>query len=201
MDADRPTGDRVAAWVTRIVNPAVVAVAALAFLRGAPDPGDARALVLAILLGPGLPTLHAVVLYRTGRQPTPFIPDGRDRIPPLMLAVLSCAACVWLLAGTAASPHLVALTAASGVTAAVSAALALRWTVSLHAAGIACPMVVGMAGVTAWYAAGIPVLALVGWARIRAGDHTVAQVVTGSLVGAGSGLAGIAIAQQLGYAV
>lgn len=72
------------------------------------------------------------------------------------------------------------------------------WVVSLHVAGVAAPWVVGMVAVDLWYMVLFPIPIVVGWARVRQGEHTIAQVVAGGLLGVGSIFLGNILIVMLG---
>jgi membrane-associated phospholipid phosphatase len=60
--------------------------------------------------------------------------------------------------------------------------ITLRWKISVHASGIACPTTVLVYGTGAWAAVFFALLLPVGWARIRLKAHTSWQMLAGALV-------------------
>ncbi len=75
------------------------------------------------------------------------------------------------------------LAASYAVASAVLALATLRVRVSLHSAGVALPTaVLALVGGPRWFAL-LPLLPVVGWARVRVGVHTPAQVALGAAVG------------------
>jgi membrane-associated phospholipid phosphatase len=130
---------------------------------------------------------------RAGRWSDHDVSDAEERhsfYPMAIGSVGGGAAVAWLLG----VPAGVVRGFAVGVGLLVVGALLTRWTkVSLHMMfGAFCVVTLTMAG--AGVATGLAVLvAGVGWSRVALGRHTVAQVVTGVLVGAFAGLALILI--------
>ncbi|HAA78399.1 TPA: hypothetical protein DCE37_25145 [Candidatus Latescibacteria bacterium] len=169
--------------MTRILNPAVVAVLALVTLDRMTGSPSAGVLLLAVVLGPGVPTSWAIVLRLTGRSPSVFLPDGGQRVLPLIFAVVSNGFAVWILPGMGASDAVVALMATYGIVSLVAALISPRWMLSLHVAGIVMPVAIGLRTFgtgTSWF---LPLIPLVGWSRLRCGEHTVGQVIVGALTG------------------
>ena len=58
------------------------------------------------------------------------------------------------------------------------------WKISVHVAGLAGALAVVTVLNGPWGLGGIPVLALLGWAGVRLGAHSLAQVLAGAVVGA-----------------
>jgi membrane-associated phospholipid phosphatase len=103
---------------------------------------------------------------------------------PLILGIVSMIIGVIALA-LAGAPRL--LLAGIGITAVgllAGAAVSRFWKMSGHTTAAAAVLVICAAVGHGWPLLAAPLIALVGWARVRLGDHTVAQVVVGALVGA-----------------
>ena len=137
----------------------------------------------AALWGPAFPTAYAVVTFLRGKTPTVFIPDGRQRIPPLLLAAVSNLIGVWHLGEMDAPVYLSLLLTAYAFVALLAAVVSPWSLVSLHAAGIVVPWWVGVEMIGPGFVWWVFVPVVVGWCRIRRGDHSVAQVVAGAAIG------------------
>ncbi|MBN1171922.1 MAG: phosphatase PAP2 family protein, partial [Micromonosporaceae bacterium] len=69
----------------------------------------------------------------------------------------------------------------------VSVVVSHWWKMSIHAAvASGAAMIAALVVGVPWVVLGLlPLVALVGWSRVRLYDHTMAQVVVGAIVGAG----------------
>lgn len=177
----------VAQVVTEACSPAVVVLVlplAVAWHATAHRIGPTVAWGLVVALFSSiLPTVFIVRGARRGRWDGHHVRNREGRLVPLALCLASTVVgLVVLLAGGA--PHdLVALDLAMLATLFVCTGITRWWKVSLHAAvagGGAATMVL-IYGL--WWLFLVPAVALVGWARVRLTDHTVAQAVAGAVTG------------------
>lgn len=142
----------------------------------------------------GLPLWFVRRGIRAGRLDHMHIPERRQRIVPLSVALMSVVAGVSVLyLCDAPRPVLVVLgTMLAGL--GVTLPLTMRWKVSFHAAVSAATVVVLALGVHPWCWSLAPLVALVGWARVHRRDHTVPQVVVGACIGAAIAVTAFAVA-------
>jgi membrane-associated phospholipid phosphatase len=70
---------------------------------------------------------------------------------------------------------------------ALLALVTVWWKISIHCAVASGSVAILAFGYGPLVLPGYLLVALLAWARVAAGDHTVAQVVAGALLGAGSG--------------
>ncbi|MEU7864838.1 phosphatase PAP2 family protein, partial [Nonomuraea sp. NPDC049141] len=96
----------------------------------------------------------------------------------------SVAAGLALLAVLGAPRPVLALAAAGLVGLVVAVTVSHWWKMSIHSAVAAGTVVVLVLTFGAGLLATAPLLALVGWSRVRLRDHTVPQVVAGLALGA-----------------
>ena len=179
--------DRLASIVSEVLAPAVL-VAALLLIVGwhaGESPGVSRwwglpgALFAAVI--PLGYVLHGV---RRGRLPNHHIPERADRRVPLIFGTASLATGLVLLLVLGAPREVLALLAAGGAGLVVFALVTHWWKMSIHA-GVASGTVAALTAVYGPVAlAGVPLVVLGGWARVRLTAHTPAQVVVGALTGA-----------------
>lgn len=129
---------------------------------------------------------YAVVLVgvRRGRIGDRFIADRRQRVAPMSLAVACAGVGLAVLRLLGAPRDLVVLVAAVLAGLVVSVAITTVWKVSVHVAGLAGAVAVATLRYGWWGASGLALVGLLGWARVRLGAHTVAQVVAAVVVGA-----------------
>ena len=130
---------------------------------------------------------YAVVLVgvHRGRLGDTFLSQRRERVRPMLLACVSAGVGVVVLARLGAPGDLVRLVVAVLAGLLVSVGVTIRWKVSVHVAGLAGALAVAVVLYGWWALAGLPMLALVGWARVTVKAHTVAQVLVGACLGAG----------------
>ncbi|PPK66674.1 hypothetical protein V5P93_004711 [Actinokineospora auranticolor] len=130
-----------------------------------------------------LPMVFIIRGARAGRWDTHHVRDREHRLLPLGVGLLSTAVGIGILVWADAPRDVLALALAMFATLAVCVVVTRRWKVSLHAAvsGGAVATIALLYG--PWSLLLVAVVALVCWSRVVLGDHTVAQVVVGSLVG------------------
>jgi hypothetical protein len=179
--------ERAARLTTEIFAPAVlVAVLLLAVgWEAGGQPGVSRWWGLpAAVFAAGVPMAYVLRGVRRGHLTDHHVPEREHRRGPLLVGIASIGA------GTAAlvflgAPRLIVALLAAGLTGLiVGAAVTAFWKMSIHAgvaAGTLAVLVV-LHGPAAL--AGLPVVLLVCWSRVRLSAHTVPQVIVGALVGA-----------------
>jgi hypothetical protein len=130
-----------------------------------------------------LPMLFIVRGARRGRWDTHHVRDREHRTVPLLFGLASTLVGLAVLVVGSAPRPVLALSLAMLATLVVCIVITRRWKVSLHTAvaGGAVAMLVLLYG--AWAAWLLVPLVAVGWSRVVLGDHTVAQVVVGALLG------------------
>lgn len=184
MGRDLRTG--LAHAVSEVLAPAVL-VAGLLLAVGwqAGDDGASRWWgVPGAVFGAALPFAYVVRGVRQGRFTDHHIPEREHRRVPLVFGATSLAAGLVLLIVFDAPRDVPALLAAGAAGLAVFATVTHWWKISIHS-GVAAGTVAVLVAVFGPVAlAAVPLVPLVGWARVRLGAHTVAQVITGALAGA-----------------
>ena len=197
----REEADWLPRWVSLLLSPPVLAVLTGVFVafpgEDTSAPGSWLGFAVFCVATAILPTAYVVRLRQRGRISGVFVPEGRERARPLLVAASSCLAGFAVLALAPMGRGIVILQLWYGLFGLLAAAIAGRRHMSLHAAGSWGPIVcLGYCcGVYAWVL--VPVALLVTWARYTLGVHSVAQLVGGALVGAMSALATFAIADLL----
>lgn len=178
---------RLARVVSEVISPVPLVVAmdlVLGWAGGHHQPSGLVFGALAVLITVVPP--YAFVLWgvRRGWFTDHHLGDRRQRLVPLALGILAAVTGVIVLA-FAGAPHL--LLAGIEITAAgllAGAVVSRFWKMSGHTTAAAAVLVICAAVGHGWPLLAAPVVGLVGWARVRLRDHTVAQVVVGALVGA-----------------
>jgi membrane-associated phospholipid phosphatase len=132
-----------------------------------------------------LPILFIAVMVKKGKIGDIHMKERRERYLPLLVSITCTLFVCVLLRWLNAPPVLSLLAIISVVNISVIAIVTLMWQISMHAMSIASAVVasavlfgVGLALVL------VPLVPLVGAARLRLKRHTPAQIIAGTLVGA-----------------
>ena len=174
-------GTRTARIVTEVFAPGVL-VGALLLVVGFHAGGWWGA--PAAVFTAGLPMAYVVRGVRRGRLTSHHIPEREHRRGPLIFGMVCVAIGTAALVLLGAPRELLALLAAGIAGLVVFALVTAYWKMSIHA-GVAAGTVVVLTAVHGPVAlAGVPLVPLVCWSRVRLRAHTTAQVVAGSIVGA-----------------
>lgn len=185
LDPTPDHSNRLAAWLGRILHPAIVAVPTLLLVLSELGWGEAlrwSLLVLPIVLVPGLITV--TLLERRGR----LVHQRQTRTPLYIVAWLSVAVCLTIVVALGAPRVLIASLTALLVWLPLQLAINTFITkVSAHTAVVAgCYMGLLLLGRLDTWGLRLGLLALViavVWARVVTKNHTPTQVVMGLLVG------------------
>ena len=138
---------------------------------------------VAFLFSSAVPIAHVAWLKWRGTVESLDVDQRQRRLWPLVVAVLSYAAGYILLTSMQASPIVVGLMFCYATNTLLVAFITYWWKVSVHATGIAGP-VVALIFRFGWPAVPFYVLVpLVSWARVVLGKHTAGQVVVGACIG------------------
>lgn len=157
----------VAAWATRAVGPTL---------------GWSAATIAFCVL---LPYAALALLLRSGRVSDRQIVRREQRLVPGLAALGCLVAGLVALRFLGAPRDLIVLMVANVAGLVTLLAISRWWKISLHTAVTSgAATIVGVLAGWPWGLALAPLVAVVGWARWRAGRHTAPQVVVGAAVGA-----------------
>jgi membrane-associated phospholipid phosphatase len=143
--------------------------------------------------GSAIPMLVIVRGARRGRWEGHHVTNREGRLVPLFTCVASLSVGIAALILGGAPWNLVALAVSMFLSLVISIAVTFGlpmpdgtrgWKVSVHAAVAAGAVSVLTVTYGPWMLLFSPVVALVAWSRVALGDHTTAQVVGGSVMGA-----------------
>ncbi|MCS6836208.1 MAG: hypothetical protein NZ750_09350 [Anaerolineae bacterium] len=151
-----------------------------------PDGGQAiRWAAIYSLLICVAPTLFVVFMVWRGKIGDIHMKERRERIVPLLLTMGGALFAFLLLWELKAPPALPLLAFISLVQIIIMTLITLAWQISMHAMGITgAAMAIGMMFNLALALLCVPLIVLVGAARLHLQRHTPAQVLAGTLVGA-----------------
>lgn len=173
-----------------MADPAVLVVCLLAVVALHASVSVAAAIgwsLLAILFCVAIPYLVLVLVIGRGLVMDRHVVVREQRRHPLLAALVSLLVGLGLLVWLQAPRELVAL-----VTSMLAGLLVMtvvsHWSKASFHVGVAGGVVAILGLVLGWWTLWLtlPVLALVSWARIRAGRHTAYQVLVGLVIGSAS---------------
>jgi membrane-associated phospholipid phosphatase len=185
---EKTDNDALARAISLVLIPPTVSTAVFTLLVLAYQHGSVAhrsAVWLAAVLCSGILQMAYVLYLRSQRQVTAYdVPERLQRTGPYLLSVgISATGLVWLLFLGAAFP-VWSLMWCYTVNTAILAAINRHWKISAHVMGLTGP-VTALAPLFGWATLAIvPVVAVLGWARVRIHAHTVAQVIAGAIAGA-----------------
>jgi membrane-associated phospholipid phosphatase len=136
--------------------------------------------VLVICLAVGLPALDIARRVRAGRAGDFQLALREERLRPLLVAI-GCAGLALFLVASLRGPRPLLATMLAGLACGlVLTAITARWKISFHSGALAAAVVLAF-----WYGGLlglllVPLLAAVGWSRVRLGRHSAGQVLAGA---------------------
>lgn len=179
-------------WARRVsvlCNPLLIGVPVVFAIgvheQGGISPGHVLPAFASIGIMCGIPLVYTLALLRIGIIHDFHISDRKQRIYLFPVLLICFVLGALILYHTEGIGHLVLALLGFGVVNCFACALISIWfKISLHCAGLAA------LGVGTYYSFGfgsllpaIVILALTAWSRIRLDEHTVREVVAGSLFG------------------
>ncbi len=186
MAPQRSGSIAVARVLTEIFAPAPVGIVALVVVawRFSPTLGDAmKWLGVSALFVVILPFAFLIAQVRRGRVTDIHVRRREQRLPIILVFLGSWLVLIALLVTLGAPHELVALLGAGITALVVTGAITFRWKISLHV-GVASGVLTVF---TLLFGPGmlalVPLLPLIGWARMELRDHTFFQVFAGALIG------------------
>jgi len=140
--------------------------------------------LVAALFASAVPFVYIARGVRRRRLTDHHVSVRQQRPLPLLVAICSIVVGLTLMLLFGAPRPMIALIAAMTVGLVVSLAITLCWKISVHTAVLSGAVVI----VALVFGLGFfwltPTVALLGWARLERGDHTVPQVLIGAVTGA-----------------
>ncbi|WP_164990968.1 hypothetical protein [Streptomyces sp. GZWMJZ-114] len=140
--------------------------------------------LVTVLFAAVLPMAFIDSGIRQGRWADRNVGARTGRLIVMAFILVSVAVGIALIALFHGPRDLIALTISMIVTLAVLAAITLAWKISVHQAVSAGAVIMTAQTYSPWWALAFAAVAVVGWSRVAVRDHTLAQVLVGSVVGA-----------------
>lgn len=190
------TGNRIASLVSNVLNPFVTAGLALLALAcdAFTDFGEVlkwSAIIIAVSMAPVVGGI--LFLVRIGRLDGLFASVRQQRTEVYVLTVVFTAIDYVILRYLNAPQIFIAALGTGLLGLIIFMAINFWWKISLHTA-FASSLVTVLVIVCGWWGLAFsPLVLLIGWARVRLKEHTLAQVVTGALLSAGIGVIGFGL--------
>ncbi|MGW2886456.1 hypothetical protein ACWDDN_14070 [Streptomyces griseoruber] len=107
--------------------------------------------------------------------------ERRLRLIPVIMASVGIAIATMVL--LEAPAQMTALVVAMLATLAAILPVTAFWKISVHTSVSAGALAMLVIGVNVWWAAACPLVGLIGWSRVALRDHTLGQVVAGTVLG------------------
>ncbi len=175
--------------ISTVTNPAIVFVVSLAFITYHYADTSNEFLTwtaigtLLLVVAPG--AAYALSTWRQEKRVDFDITKREDRVVPLMLASLGALFGSYLISSRLENENLLLV---SNILVAMLVSLTIitfQWKISLHCATFAALATLLLLFGSPYFALLYGALLVIGWARLYLKHHTVAQVIGGSLIGAG----------------
>ncbi len=183
----RTTRRRLARIITELLAPVPVATILLFVVAWHSTHSLAQSLVwggVSALFATLVPLLYLLRGVRRRQFTDRHVRLREQRPLAFLVGIASLLIGLALMVVLGAPRELVALVAAMGVGLIVSLLVTLLWKISVHVAVVAGAVVILVLVFGPLLLILGPLVALVGWARVEVADHTPAQVIAGSGLGA-----------------
>jgi len=136
--------------------------------------------LLCLLFGMLLPWLYIFFLYRKNKIYDIHIPEKSNRMKPLLFTLLSYAAGLVALYLLEAPLFLKVIFILTIVSTSILTIITYYWKISLHTSWITFVVITFNVLLGPWMLLLLPLIPVIGWARVKARRHTAPQVVLGA---------------------
>ena len=183
-----------AEWVSYLLEPKnwIIATTLAIGWRAGGAAGLGWGAVAALFAGV-LPMVFISRGVRRGQWDDRYVGAKRPRLIVLAFIIASVAAGLALLVGLGAPGELSGYVGCMLASVAVLAAITTVWKISIHCAVAAGSVTILTLLLGPWLIPAYLLVALTGWSRVVLKDHTAAQVIAGSLLGAAAAVVTYAV--------
>ena len=136
--------------------------------------------LLCLLFGMIIPFLYIFFLYRKNKIYDIHIPEKSNRMKPLLFALFSYTAGLAVLYILEAPIFLKVIFILTIASTAILTAITYYWKISLHASWITFVVITFNVLLGPWMLLLLPLIPIIGWARVKVRRHTAPQVVLGA---------------------
>ena len=135
---------------------------------------------LCLLFGAVIPYLYIGFLYKKKEINNMHIPEKENRIKPLLLSCASYIACFIILYLLDGPIFLKSIFAVSVVSTIILTIITYFWKISIHTSWITFIVITFNILLGSWMLLMVPLIPVIGWARVRIKQHTINQVIFGA---------------------
>jgi membrane-associated phospholipid phosphatase len=133
-----------------------------------------------LLFGTVIPYLYVALLYRRKRIDDIHIPKREDRIKPLLVSIASYGLCLVILYVLNGPLFLKSIFAVILISTIVFTIITYFWKISLHTGWVTFVVITFNILFGRWMLLMVPLIPVIGWARVRIKKHTIKQVIFGA---------------------
>lgn len=134
---------------------------------------------MSLLFGTVIPYLYVSFLYRKKEINDMHIPKKENRIKPMLVSCASYTLCLIILYILDGPLFLESIFAVSAVSTIIFTIITYFWKISLHSSWITFVVITFNILFGRWMLLMIPLIPVIGWARVRIKKHTINQVIFG----------------------
>ena len=136
--------------------------------------------LLCLFFGMILPFLYIFFLYRKNKIYDIHIPEKTNRMKPLLFTLLSYVTGLIVLYVLEAPIFLKVIFILTIISTSILTAITYYWKISLHASWITFVVITFNVLLGPWMLLLLPLIPIIGWARVKARRHTTPQVILGA---------------------
>jgi len=136
--------------------------------------------LLCLLFGAMLPFLYIFFLYRKNKIYDIHVPEKGNRIKPLLFTSLSNTVGLIVLYILDAPIFLKVIFILTLISTSILTVITYYWKISLHASWITSVVITFNVLLGPWMLLLLPLIPIIGWARVKVRRHTTPQVVLGA---------------------
>jgi hypothetical protein len=136
--------------------------------------------MLSLLFGMILPFIYVFFLYRKNKILDIHMPDRNNRMKPMIFTLISYITGFTVFYLLKAPFFLKTIFVLSIISTSILTIITHYWKISLHASWITFIVITFNVLLGPWMLLLMPLIPIIGWARVRAKRHTTPQVVLGA---------------------
>jgi membrane-associated phospholipid phosphatase len=140
--------------------------------------------VHAVVFAAVIPMAYIKYGIRSGRWQDRHVGQRERRLHLLPVIIASVGIAVAAMQFLDAPAQMTALVVAMLATLGAILPVTAFWKISVHTSVSAGALAILAVGVSPWWAAASPLVVLIGWSRVALRDHTLGQVMAGTVLGA-----------------
>ncbi len=136
--------------------------------------------MLSLLFGMIIPFTYVFFLYRKNKILDIHMPDRNNRMKPMIFTIISYVAGFTVLYLLKAPFFLRTIFVLSIISTSILTIVTLYWKISLHTSWITSIVITFNVLLGPWMLLLLPLIPIIGWARVRGKRHTKPQVILGA---------------------